>query len=67
MASISFKNVKKTYAGGVEAVCDFSLDIADGRFAALVGESGCGKSTVLRIIAGLERADGGELFIDGES
>ena len=67
MASISFKNVKKTYVGGVEAVCDFSLDIADGRFAALVGESGCGKSTVLRIIAGLERADGGELFIDGES
>ena len=54
MAAITFENLTKTYAGGVQALHDFSLSIADGEFLVLVGPSGCGKSTVLRCLAGLE-------------
>lgn len=63
MASISFKNVKKTYPGGVTVVPDLNLDIKDKEFVVLVGPSGCGKSTTLRMIAGLEDITEGELFI----
>ena len=41
------------------------LDVAPGEFVAIVGRSGCGKSTVLRLLSGLESADGGALAIDG--
>ena len=54
MASVSLKNVYKIYDGGVTAVTDFNLEIADEEFIILVGPSGCGKSTTLRMIAGLE-------------
>lgn len=63
MASISFKNVKKTYPGGVTVVPELNLDIKDKEFVVLVGPSGCGKSTTLRMIAGLEDITEGELFI----
>ncbi|MDD6490133.1 MAG: sn-glycerol-3-phosphate ABC transporter ATP-binding protein UgpC [Clostridia bacterium] len=63
MASLSFKNVKKVYDGGVVAVHDFNLEIADKEFIVLVGPSGCGKSTTLRMVAGLESISGGELYI----
>ena len=65
MATISLKNIKKIYAGGVEAVKDFNLEIADKEFIIFVGPSGCGKSTTLRMIAGLEDISGGTLEIDG--
>ena len=45
MASISLKNICKTYAGGVQAVKDFNLEIHDKEFVVFVGPSGCGKST----------------------
>ena len=64
MASVVLKNIYKTYAGGVTAVSDFNLDIADKEFIILVGPSGCGKSTTLRMIAGLEEISAGELYID---
>ncbi|MBQ4145371.1 MAG: sn-glycerol-3-phosphate ABC transporter ATP-binding protein UgpC [Clostridia bacterium] len=64
MASLSLKNVTKTYAGGFTAVTDFNLDIEDKEFIIFVGPSGCGKSTTLRMIAGLEEISGGELYID---
>ena len=63
MASVTLKNVYKIYAGGVTAVTDFNLDIADKEFIILVGPSGCGKSTTLRMIAGLEEISKGELYI----
>ena len=63
MATLSLKGVKKIYDGGVTAVHDFNLDIADKEFIVLVGPSGCGKSTTLRMIAGLEEISEGELYI----
>ncbi len=65
MASISICNIRKFYAGNVEALAEFSLEIADGEFVVLVGPSGCGKSTVLRMIAGLEDCSAGTIAIDG--
>ena len=63
MASLNLKGIYKKYAGGVTAVSDFNLDIADKEFIVLVGPSGCGKSTTLRMIAGLEEISEGELYI----
>ncbi len=63
MASVSLKNVFKRYEGGVVAVSDFNIDIADKEFVILVGPSGCGKSTTLRMIAGLEEISDGEIRI----
>ena len=54
----SSRDVTKLFAGGVTAVDDVDLTIADGEFVVLVGPSGCGKSTLLRMIAGLEERDG---------
>jgi multiple sugar transport system ATP-binding protein len=54
VASIVFEHVTKRYADGVEAVKDMNLAIADGEFMILVGSSGSGKSTALRMVAGLE-------------
>lgn len=64
MASLSLRNIKKTYANGVTAVQDFNLEIQDKEFIIFVGPSGCGKSTTLRMIAGLEDISEGELFIN---
>lgn len=64
MAGLKLEHIYKKYAGGVTAVSDFCLDIADKEFVVLVGPSGCGKSTTLRMIAGLEEISEGELYID---
>ena len=63
MAQIILDHVEKTYAGGVKAIDDLSLDVKDGEFMVLVGPSGCGKSTALRSIAGLEEITGGTIHI----
>jgi len=63
MADVSLQDVRKTYAGGVDAVKGVSLDIPDGSFCVLVGPSGCGKSTLLRMVAGLETISAGEVRI----
>jgi multiple sugar transport system ATP-binding protein len=63
MANLSLKGIYKKYPGGVTAVSDFNLEIADKEFIILVGPSGCGKSTTLRMIAGLEEISEGELYI----
>ena len=64
MASLSFQHVYKKYEGGVVAVSDFNLDVADKEFVILVGPSGCGKSTTLRMLAGLENISEGEIYIE---
>src|SRR6187200_3533179 len=66
MASVTLQDVRKVYAGGVEAVKGVSLTIPDGSFTVLLGPSGCGKSTLLRMIAGLETVSGGEVGIGGK-
>ena len=63
MASLSLRNVYKRYPGGVTAVSDFNLEIKDKEFIILVGSSGCGKSTTLRMVAGLEEITDGEILI----
>ncbi len=54
MAYLELKNLNKIYPNGFHAVHNFSLDIEQGEFIVFVGSSGCGKSTTLRMIAGLE-------------
>jgi sn-glycerol 3-phosphate transport system ATP-binding protein len=63
MAELTLKAVGKTYSGGVKAVADVDIQIADGEFIVLVGPSGCGKSTLLRMVAGLETVTDGEIHI----
>ncbi len=66
MGRVLLDRVRKVYGSGAkafEAVKDFSLQIADGEFVVLVGGSGCGKSTTLRMIAGLEDITDGEIRI----
>jgi multiple sugar transport system ATP-binding protein len=65
VAEIRLENVRKLFAGGVAAVDDVTLTIADGEFLVLVGPSGCGKTTLLRMIAGLEEVTEGEILIGG--
>ena len=64
--AVRVENLEKRYAtdeGAVNAVRGVSFDVEDGQFFTLLGPSGCGKSTTLRCIAGLEKADGGEIAI----
>jgi multiple sugar transport system ATP-binding protein len=57
------EELSKQFAGNVQAVDHINLDIPDGEFTVFLGPSGCGKTTTLRMIAGLERPDGGRIFI----
>ncbi|MGF1553330.1 MAG: ABC transporter ATP-binding protein [Paracoccaceae bacterium] len=64
MATVVYDRIAKKY-GSTEVMRDLSLDIADGEFAVLLGASGCGKTTLLRMTAGLEPITAGDLTIDG--
>lgn len=65
MARVELYNLTKIYSGNpVAAVKDFSLYVTDHEFVVLVGSSGCGKTTTLRMIAGLEDITDGQIFID---
>ena len=64
--AIHFNNVNKTY--GDEAVLErFNLEIEKGEFLTVIGTSGCGKTTMLKLINGLIKADSGNISIDGEN
>jgi oligogalacturonide transport system ATP-binding protein len=65
MAALSLSKIEKTYPNGFKAVHGVDLDVRDGEFMVFVGPSGCAKSTLLRMIAGLERITAGELRIGG--
>ncbi|MCR8723739.1 ABC transporter ATP-binding protein [Frigidibacter sp. ROC022] len=64
MAHVTVRGLRKAF-GAVEVLHGLDIAIADGEFIAVLGESGCGKSTFLRIVAGLEDASSGEIEIDG--
>ena len=64
MAEVSLANVSKRF-GAIEAVRGLSLSIADGEFVVLLGPTGAGKTTTLRLIAGLERPEHGSIVIRG--
>ena len=66
MSRVVIDGLGKTYANGVEAVKNISIDIADGELVVVVGPSGCGKSTFLRMIAGLESITHGDLLINNQ-
>jgi multiple sugar transport system ATP-binding protein len=66
MAEVALVEVSKSY-GAVEAVRDLSLSIAHGEFVVLLGPTGAGKTTTLRLIAGLERPDRGNVLIQGRT
>jgi ABC-type nitrate/sulfonate/bicarbonate transport system ATPase subunit len=66
---LALRNLSKTFRGGageVVALQDIGLEIRPGEFVSLLGASGCGKTTLLRIIAGLEREYSGEALLDGK-
>jgi sulfate/thiosulfate transport system ATP-binding protein len=64
--AIDIRNVSKSF-NGFQALEDVSLSVPDGSLTALLGPSGGGKSTLLRVIAGLEAPDRGEVLFSGES
>lgn len=63
---LTLEGVTKTYANGVTALRDVSLDVARSEVVVIVGPSGCGKSTLLRTINGLETIDSGTVTFDGK-
>ncbi len=65
MARVELRGLVKRY-GEVTAVDHVSLDIRDGEFLVLLGASGSGKSTILKLIAGIEAPDDGEVWIGDE-
>jgi multiple sugar transport system ATP-binding protein len=66
MSHIELKNVTKNFPG-VTALDDVSFDIKDSEFFVLLGPTGAGKTTTLRVIAGLEHQESGSVLFDGES
>ena len=66
MAYITLKDINKIYPNGFHAVHNFNLEIEKGEFIVFVGSSGCGKSTTLRMIAGLEDISKGDFLINGQ-
>ena len=67
---LSLKNIFKSYEMGdtkVEALRGISVDFRKSEFVSVLGQSGCGKTTMLNIIGGLDRYDEGDLIIDGVS
>src|SRR5436305_2204550 len=63
MPGVTLEEVTKTFPGDTVAVDHLSLEIGDGEFMILVGSSGCGKTTALRMIAGLEKPTAGTIRI----
>ncbi|MBL8584939.1 MAG: ABC transporter ATP-binding protein [Rhizobiaceae bacterium] len=66
MTQIELRGIQK-YFGAVQVIKDLNLKIADNEFVVLLGQSGCGKTTTLRAIAGLETIDEGDILIDGKA
>ena len=66
MAEVVLKNLSKSFGADV-GVADISMTIPDGAFVVLLGPTGAGKTTTLRLISGLEKEDRGEIWIGGRN
>ncbi|TDR87335.1 ABC transporter ATP-binding protein [Enterovirga rhinocerotis] len=62
---LSLDRLSKTYADGTVALSDITLTVAESEIVALIGGSGCGKTTLLRLLAGLDVASRGGITLDG--
>ena len=68
MTTVTFTNISKTYPKADAPVLNnFSLEVKSGELVSLLGPSGIGKSTLLKLIAGIERPDAGDILFNGES
>ncbi|MCK5912397.1 MAG: ABC transporter ATP-binding protein, partial [Desulfuromusa sp.] len=64
MAEVILQNISKSFGSQV-ALADISLTIPDGSFVVLLGPTGAGKTTTLRMVSGLDKPDSGTILIDG--
>ena len=64
--AIEFRNIKKSY-GEKTVLEDFSLSVQAGEFVTMIGSSGCGKTTVLKMVNGLVTPTAGEVYVNGEN
>ena len=65
MSSVRLKNINKSF-GSINALSNLNLEIKDGEFFVLLGPTGAGKTTTLRIISGLDKPDSGKIYFDNE-
>jgi sulfonate transport system ATP-binding protein len=63
---LQLERLSKTYADGTHALADITLDVNESEIVGLIGGSGCGKTTLLRLLAGLDRASAGTIRLDNE-
>ena len=64
--AIEFKNIKKAYKNQI-ILEEFNLSVTQGEFVTIIGSSGCGKTTALKMINGLIKPTSGDIFVDGEN
>ena len=64
MTKLTISQVSKTYADGTEALRGIQVTAGSGEIVAILGGSGCGKTTLLRLVAGLDQPSGGEIRLD---
>ncbi len=70
MSAVSLRHVSKTFGTGgraVTALADVDLEVRRGEFVCLIGASGCGKSTILNLVAGLDAPTSGDVDVDGDT
>lgn len=65
MSFISFKNIKKTYKTGVTAIQNLDLEISKGEFVFIIGSTGCGKSTLIKMLYREEKPTSGSIKVGG--
>src|SRR3954454_18842751 len=63
---LELERLSKTYADATHALADVTLEVRESEIVSVVGGSGCGKTTLLRLIAGLDRPSAGAILLDGE-
>ena len=63
--ALKISNVSFSYKKGAKAINNFNLEVRKGSFTTLLGESGCGKTTILKLISGFLQPDSGTIEIDG--